>query len=305
MAELDKLRAIRVCREVARQGGFAAAGRHLNISTPSVSRLVAELEEHLGVRLFLRSTRRLSLTEDGDAFLDRACALVDELDVISDELRERRSVPRGHLRVSSVVAFGQERIAPLIPGFLARYPEVTIELELENRNVDLIQENIDLAIRVGNQNGLKASALTARKIYSQRLIFVATPEYIHQHGAPKNLEDVAQHPTVKQISGTWGEVNQLENGGSQTDFRMPDTFVVNSPNAAVNAVKSGQVIGLIGDYLVRDMLANGRLQRLLPDFATEEQLIHAVFVHRTYMPAKLRCFIDHMIEALGKRADFE
>ena len=295
---MDKLNAIKVCREVARQGGFAAAARQLNISTPSVSRIVSELEEDLGVRLFLRSTRQVSVTEDGDAFLNRTSILVDELDVASAEIRERRSIPRGHLNVSSVVAFGQEMVAPAVPGFLALNPQVTLNLRLENRHVDLIQENVDLAIRVGDRDGLAASGLTARKLFSQKLIFVASPGYVARYGAPKSLDDVAERPTVKQVSGNWGVVNQLQNGPTQTTFRMPDKFIVNSPNAAVNAVASGHVMGLIGDYLAKDMLATGHLQRLLPDYATMEQPIYAVFVHRTYMPAKLRAFIDHLVEAL-------
>ncbi len=299
---MDKLHAIKVCREVARQGGFAAAARKLSISTPSVSRLVSDLEDHLGVRLFLRSTRQISLTEEGVSFLDRAGSLVDELDAVSAEIRARRSVPRGHLKISSVVAFGQEMIAPAIPGFLAGYPGVTLDLCLENREVDLIQENIDLAIRIGAHDGLAASGLMARKLASQKLIFVATPDYIRRYGAPKSLEEVAQRPTVKQVAGNWGVVNQLLNGNAQTEFRMPDTFVVNAANAAVNAVRSGHVMGLIGDYLVQDMLATGQLQRLLPDYATADQPVYAVFVHRTYMPAKLRAFIDHMVGVLGKDA---
>ena len=197
---MDKLNAIKVCREVARQGGFAAAARQLNISTPSVSRIVSELEEDLGVRLFLRSTRQVSVTEDGDAFLNRTSILVDELDVASAEIRERRSIPQGHLNVSSVVAFGQEMVAPAVPGFLALNPQVTLNLRLENRHVDLIQENVDLAIRVGDRDGLAASGLTARKLFSQKLIFVASPGYVARYGAPKSLDDVAESYAQKLVT---------------------------------------------------------------------------------------------------------
>ena len=299
---MNKLYAIQVCREVARQGGFTPAGRCLNISTPSVSRLVSELEDDLGVRLFQRSTRRIGLTEEGEIFLNRAAALVDELDTISNEMRERRSTPRGHLRISSVVAFGQERIAPAVPGFLARYPMVTVDLHLENRHVDLINENFDLAIRVGSKNGLASSGLVARKIYEQRLIFVASTEYIRRHGAPESLEEVSEHRTVAQITGNWGKVNYLSRGGKRIEFRMPQTFKVSSPNAALNAVRSGQVLGLIGDFLAKDLIAGGKLQLILPDYSTEAQPIYAVFAHRTYMPAKIRAFIDFLAEEAGTPA---
>lgn len=300
---MNKLHAIEVCREVARLGGFAAAGRSLRISTPSVSRLVGDMEEDLGVRLFQRSTRKVSLTEDGAAFLDSAAALVDELHVLCDEMRARRTEPRGHLRVSSVVAFGQEMIAPRVPGFLAKYPSVTVDLQTENRHVDLIEENFDLAIRVGGTGGLAASGLVARKLYSQKLIFVATPEYIRRHGQPESLEDISNHLTVNQITGNWGTQTQLMHRGKPVSYRMPGTFVVNTPNAAVNAVQSGHVLGLIGDFLAADAIARGDLCRLLPEYETQEQPLYAVYAHRNYMPAKLRVFIDYLVETLGRDPD--
>lgn len=300
---MDKLQAIRVCREVARQGGFAAAGRSLNLSTPSVSRLVSDLEADLGLRMFQRSTRQVSLTEDGETYLRTASALVDELETLNEETRDRRGEPRGHLRVSSVVAFGQERIAPAVPGFMARHPGVTVDLHIGNRKVDLIQEHIDLAIRIGGAEGLDSSGLVARRIFMQKLIFVAAPAYIARYGAPASLEMVAEHRTVKQISGSWGVVANLRRGDETFEYRMPEGFVVNSPNAARNAVLAGEAIGLVADYLVADMIADGRLTRCLPEYETLDQPIYAVFVHRSYMPAKVRAFIDYLVEVLGDRPE--
>lgn len=298
---MNRLQAIQVCREVARQGGFAAAGRKLNISTPSVSRLVGDIEDDLGLRLFHRSTRKISLTEEGTLFLNGAAALVDELDVLCGEMRALRTEPRGHLRVNSVLAFGQEMIAPVVPGFLARYPAVTVDLEMDNRHVDLIQDGYDLAIRVGGQDGLTASGLIARKIYAQKLIFVASPEYIQRHGQPDTLEAIEQHLTVKQVVGTWGIENRLVRQGKTINYRMPGSFVVNTPTAAVNAVSSGHALGLIGDFLAAGPIARGELCRVLPDYETEDQPLYAVYAHRSYMPAKLRVFIDYLVEMLGNR----
>lgn len=298
---MNRLQAIQVCREVARQGGFAAAGRKLNISTPSVSRLVGDIEDDLGLRLFHRSTRKISLTEEGTLFLNGAAALVDELDVLCGEMRALRTEPRGHLRVNSVLAFGQEMIAPVVPGFLARYPAVTVDLEMDNRHVDLIQDGYDLTIRVGGQGGLTASGLIARKIYAQKLIFVASPEYIQRHGQPDTLEAIEQHLTVKQVVGTWGIENRLVWQGKTINYRMPGSFVVNTPTAAVNAVSSGHALGLIGDFLAAGPIALGELCRVLPDYETEDQPLYAVYAHRSYMPAKLRVFIDYLVEMLGNR----
>lgn len=298
---MDRFQAIKVFREVARQGGFAAAARALNVSPPSVTRLVSELEDDLGVRLFSRSTREVSLTEEGEQFLRRGVALVDELEAVSDEIRERRGVPRGHLRISSPVAFGQERIAPMIAGFMELYPKVTVELDISNRKVDLVQEHYDLVIRIGGTDGLEASSLKARKIYSQKLIFVATPEYLSANGALKNLDEITKHRFVKQISGSWGLVNEFLHDGEKMTISLPDTFVVNSPNAARNAILTGQVMGLLADYMANELIAQGRLIRLLPEYETFDQPIYAVFVHRNYMPAKVRAFIDYIVDELDER----
>ena len=296
---MDRFQAIKIFREVARQKGFAAAGRVLNISTPTVSRLITELEEDLAVRLFSRSTRHVSLTEEGEDFLRQGVPLIEELEVLSEEIRDRRQTPRGSLRISSVVAFGQEQIAPLLAGFRASHPGLSVELDISNRKVDLVEEHFDLAIRIGGTDGLDASALKARKIFSQKLIFVAAPDYIERHGAPAGLDDLSNHQIVKQISGNWGVVNRFVCNGKLIDFTLPEDFVVNSPNAARNVIMTGNAMGLIADYLVAELISKGSLVRVMDDIETPEQPIFAVFVHRNYMPAKVRAFIDYLVENLG------
>ncbi|NKB52309.1 MAG: LysR family transcriptional regulator [Rhizobiaceae bacterium] len=298
---MDRFQAIQVFREVAQNKGFAAAGRSLNVSTPTVSRLISELEADLGVRLFQRSTRSVALTEEGEQFLRRGVSLLDELEAVSLEIRERQTVPRGHLRISSVVAFGQERVAPALTGFMDLYPDITVELDISNRQVDLVQDHFDLAIRIGGSEGLKDSMLKARKITSQKLIFVATPEYVASKGAPNTLDDITHHRVVKQISGNWGRVNELWHHGKKTVYNLPEALVVNSPNAARNVILKDGAIGLMADYLVAEHISQGRMQRLLPDCETLDQPIYAVFVHRNYMPAKVRVFIDYLIDVLEKR----
>jgi DNA-binding transcriptional LysR family regulator len=298
---MDRLHAMRVFAEVARHGGFSAASRALNLSTPSVSRLVSDLEEDLGVRLFSRSTRAIALTEEGERFLRRGTALVDELDSLTDETRDRQSSPKGRLHISSVIAFGQEIIAPMMTEFMERYPEIDVELDLSNRKVDLVEEHIDLAIRIGGSEGLEASSLKARKIFAQKLIFVVTPDYSRTYGSPSTLDELSEHRVVKQISGTWGRTNQLRHRGDIIEFSLPERFVVNSPNAARNAVLTGRAIGLLADYLVADFLSEGRLVRVLSQYETLDQPIYAVFVHRNYMAAKVRAFIDFLGESLRDR----
>lgn len=299
---MDRFQAIRAFREVAARGGFAAAARSLNSSPPSISRLVSELERDLGVRLFTRTTRTVALTEEGEEFLLKGGALIDELAALSAEIRARRQVPTGRLRISSVTAFGQERIAPILPAFMEKCPKVSVELELANRMVDLVQDHVDLAIRVGDPDGLADSSLKARRISSQKLIFAATPGYVARYGAPDDLKALDRHRVVKQVSGTWGREHALLCRGEPRTYSPPDGLVVNSPNAARNAVLSGGAIGLLGDFLADGPISEGRLVRILPDYESRPQPIYAVFVHRSYMPAKLRAFMDHLTEALGPPA---
>lgn len=296
---MDKLQAIRVFSEVARQGGFSAAGRSLNISAPSVSRLVSDLEDDLGVRLFNRSTRALALTEEGERFLDRSVSLVDELDLLSDEIRERHRRPMGRLRISSVIAFGQEVIAPTLTEFMGQNPEIEVELHLSNRKVDLVEEHFDMAIRIGGPEGLDDSSLKAKKIYSQKLFFVATPDYLQSNGQPNSLEELSDHLVVKQVSGSWGRTNKLRHDGGVLEYSLPEKYVVNSPNAARNAVMTGKSIGLLADYLAAKFLSEGTLLRILPQYETLDQPIYTVFVHRNYMAAKVRAFIDFLGETLN------
>ncbi len=296
---MDRFQAMRAFREVAVQGGFAAAARALNASPPSVSRLISELEADLGVRLFNRSTRKVGLTEEGECLLRQGVPLLDELEAVSEEIRDSHSISRGHLRISSVVAFGQERVAPAVPAFMHRHPKVSVELEISNRKVDLVREHFDLAIRIGGADGLEASSLKARRIFAQQLIFVAAPDYVARHGAPATLDDISAHRLVKQVSGNWGRVNTLCRGVEERVVNLPENYVVNSPNAARNAILGGHAMGLMADYLVEEALGHDRLVRVLPDWQTREQPIFAVFVHRNYMPAKVRAFIDFLVENLG------
>ena len=298
MGGMDKFHAIRAFREVARRGGFASAARALNISTPSVSRLVSDLEADIGVRLFSRSTRGVSLNAEGAVFLAEGVALFEELEAVTEEMRARRSEPRGRLRISSVIAFGQDVLVPAVAGFMERYPQVTVEVDISNRKIDLVQEPFDLAIRVGEGVGLEDSSLNARKISAQKLIFVATPDYVDRVGMPMALSDLSSHRIAKQVSGNWGRTNTLRCGDKIEEITLSDDFLVNSPNAARNAILTGQAMGLLADYLADPHLKSGALVRLLPDYETVEQPIYAVFVHRNYMPAKVRAFIDYLAEVL-------
>ena len=291
---------MRVVREVARLGGFAAAARSLNISAPSVSRIISDLEQDLGVRLFLRTTRQFSLTEEGAMFIERAGQILEDIDSLRVDLREKDAAPRGLLRVSSVVAFGNEVLPSVIAQFRQRYPEIDVELDISNRRVDLLEEHVDVAIRIGSAEGLEDTSMVARKVYSQTLIFVTSPEALDLHGAPVRPADLASRPLVRFVTGRFGRTHLLVGpGGERETFDQAGQFVVNSPLAARNALLAGEYFGLVADYLVTDALANGRLVRVLEGWSTRPQPIFAVHAGRRLMPARVRVFLDFLAEAMG------
>jgi LysR family transcriptional regulator for bpeEF and oprC len=297
---MDLTHNMRVAREVARLGGFAAAARSLNISAPSVSRIISDLEQDLGVRLFLRTTRQLSLTEEGAMFIQRAGQVLEDIDSLRVDLLEKDRAPRGLLRVTSVVAFGNEVLPGVIARFRRRYPEIDVELDVSNRRVDLLEEHVDVAIRIGSAEGLEDTSMVARRVYSQTLIFVASPEAVDLHGVPERPDDLAARPLVRFVTGRFGRTHLLVGPGGETaTFDLPGQFVVNSPLAARNALLEGEYFGLVADYLVTDALASGRLVRVLEGWSTRPQPIFAVHAGRRLMPARVRVFLDFLAEAMG------
>lgn len=293
---MDLISAMRVMTEVTRLGSFTAAGQELRLSTASVSRIVAEVEADLGVRLVNRTTRRLSPTDAGEEFVQRSSGILEELDALRSTVRERHEAPRGRLRVSCVTAFGNECLAPAIPGFLEQFPQLKISLDISNRRVDLIEEHYDVAIRVGP---LRDSSLVAQKIFSQRMIFVAAPEFCRRYGMPRSLDEIRNYPSITQISGEWGHVQLFKHGTDIVEFELPQDYVISSPSAVKNAALTGYGYTLSGDFAVAKDIAEGRLVRLLPDYEPVEQPLYALFAHRRYTPRKTRAFVDYLIKTFG------
>ncbi|KIC07674.1 hypothetical protein RA19_23095 [Leisingera sp. ANG-M1] len=288
---MDMFAAMRVVTEVARLGSFAAASTELRLSAASVSRVVADLEADLGVRLINRTTRQMNLTDAGLEFVQRSSGLLEEVANMRNAVHERHAAPRGRLRVSCVAAFGNECLAPVLPEFMDRFPELEVSLEISNRTVDLIEEHFDVAIRVGP---LQDSSLVAKKIFSQKVVFVATPEFFRQYGVPKSLEEIRSLPSVTQISGEWGRSQRFTYETSSVEFEAPQRCTVSSSVAAKNAALSGNCYTMLGDFMVASDISENRLVRLLPEYKPVEQPIYAVYPQRHYLPQKTRVFVDYL-----------
>jgi LysR family transcriptional regulator for bpeEF and oprC len=293
---VDLLTGMRVATEVARLGNFNEASRYLRLSPASVSRIVAELEEHLGVRLFNRTTRHCSLTEAGQDFVSRSTGLLEEISALRDAIRERQEAPHGTLRISCVAAFASECLAPALPRFLLQYPQLSVTVDVGNRLVDLIGEHYDVAIRLAP---LRDSRMISQKIFTQRILVVAAPSLCELYGTPQSLEDLKALPSVTQISGEWGRVQQFRHARRIIDFNVPQHVTMTSAQAVKNTCLTGYGYSLLPDFMVAEEIKRGRLVQLLPDYEPMDRPIHALFAERRYSPQKIRVFVDFLVGAFS------
>ncbi|MBN9216494.1 MAG: LysR family transcriptional regulator [Mesorhizobium sp.] len=295
---MDMIEAMKVAVAVARHNSFSAASRDLRLSPASVSRIVAELEADLGVRLFNRTTRQINLTDAGMEFVQKGTFLLEEFDLMRSAVRERHETPRGQLHISCVTAFGNECLAPAIPEFVRRFPQLDVSVDLGNRLVDLIGEHFDVAIRVGPLND---SSLIAQRIFTQRIVFVATPRFCEQYGTPRTPDEISAFPSVTQISGEWGRVHKFSHEGKIIDFEVPRQLTMNSARAVRNACLAGGGYSLLSDFMVAQDIKENRLVRLLPDYEPVEQPIFAFYAQRRHTPRKIRAFVDYLAEVFGDK----
>jgi DNA-binding transcriptional LysR family regulator len=293
----DRLGEISAFVEVARQRSFVRASEHLQVNVSAVSRAVAALEARLGVRLLQRSTRRVNLTEAGQAHLPRCEALLGELAEAEAAVSERHSALQGSLRVSGPSGLGLIHLVPLLPEFLRRHPHLTLDFDMSNRFVDLIEEGYDLAIRVGT---LRDSRLAARRLGPNRRVLVAAPAYLNEHKAPKHPRDLAAHPCLILDLGLRAEYWTLADKSARHTLRVQGPLRSNHALAVRAACESGLGIALLPSFAVMDELASRRLVRVLPRWATPEHGIYAVYPSYRLIPAKVRAFVDFLEKNLFK-----
>jgi DNA-binding transcriptional LysR family regulator len=290
--------------QVADLGGFSAAGRRLGLSPSAVSKLVSRMEERLGTRLLVRSTRRLSLTLEGESYLARARIILAQIEETEREVAQgANAAPRGRLRVSASVPFGMHCITPLIPEFLQRYPGVQVDLSLSDEVIDLIGERADVAIRVGP---LRDSTLMARRLAESRYEVVASPDYLVRSGAPQLPADLVRHNclgfTFRRIIADWPFRIVNENGGDWIErHAVSGNFNANNGETARQMAVAGLGIARLASFHVAADIAAGRLVRVLPSFNPGDiEAVHAVFVGHAQLAARLRAFVDFLAEALPR-----
>jgi DNA-binding transcriptional LysR family regulator len=289
---LDRFIGMAVFAKVVESASFAAAARHFGMSPAMVSKHVQALEERLGARLLNRTTRRVGATEVGQDYYERARHILAELEEAEGAAADLQTIPRGRLRVTAPVSFGTHQLAPAIADYLAAYPDVSIDLSLDDPYVDLLERRFDVALRLGQ---LPDSSLIARKLYSLKTVLCASPAYLEKNGTPQKPSDLAAHNcliyTYAAPQNVWNFVDQ---SGKEEGVRVTGRFQATGGDALrALALKDAGII-LMLDYVVVDDLKAGRLIRLLPDYATPETPVHAVYPHSRFLSAKTRTFIDFL-----------
>jgi DNA-binding transcriptional LysR family regulator len=294
---MDRIDNVAVFAEVADRGSFAKAARHLNRSPAAVTRAVAELEARLGVRLLNRTTRAVSVTEPGQRFLAGARRVLADLTEIEQAAIGQGVAPRGELRLTAPIVFGRRHVLPLVTDFLKQFPEVSVRLVLFDRPVDLVEEGIDAAIRIGTLGNTSA---IATRVGALRRVVVAAPAYLKTRRTPKTPRDIAGHDIIAFL-GMDGLERWVFSGGVEASIKP--RLIVNTAEAAVDAAVSGFGITRVLSYQAVDALSGKALVRLLRDHEGDEIPVHVVYPDGRHPPPKLRAFLDALVPRLRQRCE--
>jgi DNA-binding transcriptional LysR family regulator len=298
---LDRLQSMAVFVRVAEQGSFSLAARQLGLSKSAASKHVTALEERLGVRLLNRTTRRLALTEVGAVYRDHCARVVQDAEE-ADQAASRQSLtPRGRLKVNAPMTFGFLYLGPLLPEFLTLHPAIQIDLSLNDRMVDLLEEGFDLAIRIGR---LADSSLIARRLATTGFICAAAPAYLVRAGRPKEPADLGRHNCLRYTYRPQAEGWSFARDGQEVTVRAGGNLEVNNGDALRAAARAGLGIVYLPDFIIAADIASGELVRLLSDWQTPRLPVHAVFPPQRHPSAKLRAFVEFLAESFAHKVDW-
>jgi DNA-binding transcriptional LysR family regulator len=300
---MDWMQPMRIFVAVVQNGSLSSAGRQLGLSPASVSRHIGALEESLGCRLVNRTSRKLTLTEAGELYYAKVGEILQQIAEANDSVAQLQAKPRGLLRVHSRVLVGHLHVVPVLPEFLARYPEVTVDLLMSNRVVDVVEQNIDVDIRIGK---LVDSSLVARKLSASERFVCASPRYLDSHPPIAAPADLSAHNCLTYHINVGRAIWRfLDGAGALQEIPVNGNFTSDNGYALLGATLAGVGIALMPDWAVRDHLADGTLRRILPAHRAShiefDNGIYAVFQKSRHMSAKVRAFIDYLAAAFEKR----
>ena len=294
---MDRFDQLRTFVRVADLGSFTRAADDLERSRALVSQQVAALERRLGARLLNRTTRRVGLTGEGVEYLQRARRILAELDAADEAIMLTRERPQGRLRVDVPTAFGRHLLIPALPAFTRQYPQLSLEVQLNNRVVDLVAEEVDVALRVGK---VGQAGLVARRIATMRMVTCASPGYLANAGVPRSIEELRGHRCIGGLSSQNGRLRDwtFQRGRSRLRFRPGCALAFNLPEAVISAgIADGGILQTV-DLLVAGAIASGRLRQVLPEHVAEGPPISVVHTQSSRHSAKVRVFADFVARLL-------
>jgi len=294
---MDRFIALGAFRKVVELGSFSKAAAQLGISNAGVSKHVRSLERHLGVELLARTTRRLDLTEVGRSFYERCVRILDDMNEAELLAAEQQSAPRGVIKVRATLALGAARLGQAISAFLARYPQVTVDLSLSDRMTDPADDAFDVALLI--VNALPDSGYTARPIAALERVVCAAPAYLERMGVPKTPEALLQHNCILYTRGERAGEWTFNTKDAEHAVRVGGNYLCNSGILLREALLEGIGVALIPVFLVAAEIAAGRLKVLLPGYRAKPRTLYAVYPHHRHLSAKVRLFVDSVAESFG------
>lgn len=290
---MDRFQAISSFAKVVESGSFARAADRLGVSVSAMSRQVADLEAHLGVRLLNRTTRRLSLTESGRGFYERCVQLLADLEEAEEAIASTSVVPRGTLRLTASISFGSTYLAAAIADFRELHPQLRFDVALSDLAVDLVDEGLDLAVRIGD---IGSQALIGRRVGVSQLVCCAAPSYVERHPAPGSPADLAAHQCLTyEYSSIGNQWRFTDAAGAVHEVGVSGPVHANSGAMLAALAVAGVGIILEPDFIVAADVRAGRLVRLLPEYAAPSMGIHAAYPSRRHLSAKVRAFVDFLV----------
>jgi DNA-binding transcriptional LysR family regulator len=296
---MDKFQEMKAFVSVAETGSFVRAADALGLSKTAVSRLVGDLEARLGTRLMHRTTRKRSLTPEGEVFLERCRQLLDGVAEAEAELTARSGEAVGRLRVNVPVTFGLLHLAPLWPAFMAMHPRVELDITLTDRLVDLVEEGYDLAVRIAR---LQPSSLVSRQLSTTRLVLCASPEYLRRHGTPVHPAELTQHAVIAYTLLSMGERWEFNGPQGPVAATITPQMRTNSGDTCCAAALQHRGLVLQPTFLVGPHMASGALVEVMPQYRSAELGVFAVYPSRKHLTPKVRVLIDFLVEAFRARA---
>jgi len=282
---------------LAKLGNMAATARELDLTPPAVTKRLAMLEKRLGVRLVNRSTRRLSLTSEGETYLTHASRILSDIREMEEQIASSRAKPRGLLRVNAPLGFGRTTIAPLLSAFVKLHPEVEIQLDLTDRPIDLIEQGVDIAIRFGE---LPDTRLSARRIFHNRRFLCASPVYLRKNGEPQVLADLAKHRCIvhRQNDDAYGIWRFTRNRKTEA-IKVHSSLSSNDGDIALGWALDGHGLLIRSEWDLNKYLESGRLQVVLPGYSLPDADLFVFYPTQRHLSAKVRAFIDFLVLKIG------